>query len=251
MSDDNQNGIRGLPARLKELIGSDSVSKFAVDVGLGDNLVRKYLLGANPGADKLVQIAKAKRINLVWLATGEGPKGGDDFDNDVDPDPILAHALGLGVTDIPSKPVVDSSFFVLVPHFDLRTSAGLGMDNGDRAEEVSQWNAFRRTFWQREINLPPEECFSMDVAGTSMVPFLTDRHLPIYHREAAISTDAVYVFRYERDLFVKWLDRVPGEGLQVRSESPSVKPWIIPERIEEVDFQVIGRLVFKQLGEKV
>ncbi|MBL3598388.1 MAG: helix-turn-helix transcriptional regulator [gamma proteobacterium endosymbiont of Lamellibrachia anaximandri] len=60
-------------ARLKEIIGEDSVSRFAKRCDFAESMLRKYLLGDSvPGADKLVRIAQATGVSLRWLATGEG-----------------------------------------------------------------------------------------------------------------------------------------------------------------------------------
>lgn len=155
------------------------------------------------------------------------------------------------IRDVLASRNIDANSFVFIRHYDVKASAGLGHDNADASEEIKQYNAFRRTFWQREMGLSPDECFSMDVTGTSMYPFLTERHVPIFHEEQSVSTESVYAFRYQKELFVKRLDRVPGEGLVVRSEDPKVKTWTISDHGGDQDFKVIGRLVFKQLGEKV
>lgn len=62
-------------ARLREIIGEGSVSKFAKKCDLTESMLRKYLLGDSvPGADKLVRMAQIAGVSLRWLATGEGPQ---------------------------------------------------------------------------------------------------------------------------------------------------------------------------------
>ena len=58
--------------RLTQLKGDLNISAFARKVGIGVTTLRKYLEGATPGADKLVQIARALNVDVGWLATGEG-----------------------------------------------------------------------------------------------------------------------------------------------------------------------------------
>ena len=66
----------GFSERLRRLKGEASVSAFARRVGMGDTIIRKYLAGATPGLDKVIQIAKALNVDVGWLATGEGsPEG--------------------------------------------------------------------------------------------------------------------------------------------------------------------------------
>lgn len=58
--------------RLGFLIGDDTVSEFARQVGLGESLIRKYLKGSEPSLARAYQIAQHCRCSLEWLASGEG-----------------------------------------------------------------------------------------------------------------------------------------------------------------------------------
>jgi len=61
--------------RLKQIIGEDSVSRFAKKCGVTESMLRKYLLGDSvPGTDKLVRITQVAGVSLRWLATGEGTR---------------------------------------------------------------------------------------------------------------------------------------------------------------------------------
>ncbi len=65
-------------ARLKEVIGEESVSGFAKKCCFAESMMRKYLLAASvPGADKLVSIARIGDVSLSWLAIGQGPRRDD------------------------------------------------------------------------------------------------------------------------------------------------------------------------------
>ncbi len=58
--------------RLRQLIGNESVSKFARKVQMSESLIRKYLNGSEPSLSKANQIASVANCSLEWLATGEG-----------------------------------------------------------------------------------------------------------------------------------------------------------------------------------
>jgi transcriptional regulator with XRE-family HTH domain len=63
----------GFPDRLQRAKGGLSTNAFAQKCGISESIFRKYLAGVSvPGADKLVDIARAGRMSLVWLATGQG-----------------------------------------------------------------------------------------------------------------------------------------------------------------------------------
>lgn len=61
--------------RLKLVIGKESVRSFAGRAGVSPTVVRHYVIGKSlPTLDNLIALTKAAKINLLWLATGEGPQ---------------------------------------------------------------------------------------------------------------------------------------------------------------------------------
>ncbi|MBF0154541.1 MAG: helix-turn-helix transcriptional regulator [Magnetococcales bacterium] len=66
--------IGRFPNRMKQAIGSEKTRSFGRRSGLSETVIRKYLGGVTfPSLDRLDAIAKAANVNLLWLATGEGP----------------------------------------------------------------------------------------------------------------------------------------------------------------------------------
>lgn len=63
-------------ARLKELVDSyESASSLAREVGVVEGTVRKWANGTSqPKIGETIALAKAAKVNLLWLAIGEGPK---------------------------------------------------------------------------------------------------------------------------------------------------------------------------------
>lgn len=61
--------------RLLEVLGGEKTYSFAKKSGITESLLRKYLTGDSlPGLDRLIIIAEKGKVNIEWLATGEGPK---------------------------------------------------------------------------------------------------------------------------------------------------------------------------------
>ncbi len=58
--------------RLRSLIGNQTVSGFAREVGLSESLIRKYLQGSEPTLSKARQIARNCDVSIDWLA-GDQP----------------------------------------------------------------------------------------------------------------------------------------------------------------------------------
>ncbi|HEX9391500.1 MAG TPA: S24 family peptidase [Usitatibacteraceae bacterium] len=198
-----------------------------------------------PDAPYPVPTNLSRKERLDYLNAGDAAQRGD-----VDKDRLRVKMPADDyLTDWPKNFAEE---FVCIRHYDVIASMGTGIENGDEA--IKQWNAYRRSFWLKEIGYPPGECFSTDLDGVSMSPFLTDRHVPIFHRESEVLHDSVYVFRQHGKNFVKKLQRIPGEGIMVSSYDKTLETWMVrgdKEENQEEDFIVIGRLVFKQLGERV
>jgi len=62
-----------LAARLKAIIGGESVSSFARRSGMAESVLRTYLRdGRMPPLDRALAIAAAAGVSVDWLATGRG-----------------------------------------------------------------------------------------------------------------------------------------------------------------------------------
>jgi phage repressor protein C with HTH and peptisase S24 domain len=234
--------------RMRHRIEAPNDASLAAFLGTSPKNVSNWRARGSIPRWALLQFAAATGVTLGWLSDLTG----DVFDFDDVPLPSDESRPKRIVAPISESGAIDNEF-VFIRHYDATGSMGEGIENGD--DNIKHYNAYRRPFWQREIGFPPEECFSMDLQGSSMSPFLTDRHIPVFHREEDAKYDSVYVFRFGGENFVKKLQRIPGQGLLVSSYDTSLETWTIPddesEAAQDRDFKVIGRLVFKQLGERV
>lgn len=73
MTDTNKNtnpAEESITDRIASLVDGSSVAAFARKCGVSETVMRKYLNGAMPGSDKLIQIAEANGVSVQWLATG-------------------------------------------------------------------------------------------------------------------------------------------------------------------------------------
>lgn len=83
----------GLSFRIKSLIKSkfkNNHSLFVQESGISQGALKRYLAGGDPSRSKLIAMAKAANVNLLWLATGEGPKYGEPKTYDLDCQALLA-----------------------------------------------------------------------------------------------------------------------------------------------------------------
>lgn len=226
----------GLISRLNELRGSDSVARFAAECGLGESIMRKYLAGAMPGLDKATQICRAKGASLAWLATGGGSKYVSGSHHTTVRSPEAAY-------DVLSE-------FVEIPHYSVRASAGLGQDGADSLP--TYFNKYRRDWWQKHIGANPDKCITVDIGGDSLSPILNEGDRPIINlAENEVLAEAIYLFRFDGQVFIKYLERVPGKGLIARSQNPRYQPWDIGDGSQHSEFKVIGRAIYKETGERL
>ena len=65
--------IMEIKDRIQE-IAQPNPGAFAKKAGISDQLMRKYLKGSEPGADKIKKIAEAAGVNEKWLLSGKGEK---------------------------------------------------------------------------------------------------------------------------------------------------------------------------------
>lgn len=63
-----------LAARLREVIGSESVAAFARRSGVGESVLRKYLDGAQPNANSVLLMCDAGGCTTDWLIAGRLPR---------------------------------------------------------------------------------------------------------------------------------------------------------------------------------
>lgn len=134
-------------------------------------------------------------------------------------------------------PEVPSSI-CLVPRYEVRASAGPGNPVYD--EEVINTFAFRQD-WLKAKGLRADDLSIITVQGDSMSPRLQDGDLVLLDQsDADIKSGTAYVMRIDGELLVKFIQRLPGDKLQVSSANQDYPPFTVDAK-NTVD--VIGRVV--------
>ncbi|MBF0152705.1 MAG: helix-turn-helix transcriptional regulator [Magnetococcales bacterium] len=71
--------LESFAERVKTMLGHESLRSFAERSGLSVTVLRQYLSGnSDPTRTKLIAMANASNVNVLWLATGEGPMRRND-----------------------------------------------------------------------------------------------------------------------------------------------------------------------------
>ena len=124
----------GFHARLNLLLpGFKSVRAFATASGVSQTGLQRLINGGEPTLSTLVALARAARVSVAWLATGEGPmrQGAEAADP-----PTSTPCL-----DTLGNPV-NLDDFVFIPRFNLQAAAGYGYSSEGERPLFSM--AFRR-----------------------------------------------------------------------------------------------------------
>jgi hypothetical protein len=108
--------------------------------------------------------------------------------------------------------------YVQVPHYDVAVSAGDGCQWVDHANNDP---LVFRARWFQARGVKPEDCRAIYVRGDSMAPTLNDGDTVLIDvSRTQVRDDSIYALVYGGDLYIKRLFRIPGGGLELRSDNP-------------------------------
>jgi len=236
----------GISTNLDQLMiarGIRSQSQLSRASGVPQPTINRILKGVteNPDLITLQKLAQALSVPVGSL-TGE-----DDLPLLVPREPLrqgsnVKHIRGIVSYDTLEE--LPDGDFVLIPHVDLRLSAG----NGKAAWEVSQKDPlpFMSSFI-KALGIHPKNAVCMKIDGRSMEPLL-------FHGDTAIldmgvktipSDGAVFGFMLNDELMVKKLYRLPDGGIRVESKNAEYGPTFdLPEsKLERME--LIGRVKYR------
>lgn len=191
-------------------------SESARKCGIAQKTFSSYLEGTEPTATKLVQLANGLGVNLLWLATGEGPQ-------------------------FPDGSVVQSADTVGVRRLDVVASAGPGASGA--SEKTLEMVPFPRAFL-RSIGVSPAHANIVTVSGDSMEPTLmAGADLIVDTSVKRIRAEAIYVLILDGELVVKRAQRRVNGSIIITSDNDHYQPEeITPEAADKL--QVAGRVVW-------
>jgi phage repressor protein C with HTH and peptisase S24 domain len=133
-----------------------------------------------------------------------------------------------------------SDDFAYIPVYDISAGAG----NGSYAGDIMQTLAFDKN-WLRSQFGTVDSLEGIKVSGDSMEPTLRAGDIVLLNRNEILPRDGVYVIRIDHNLFVKRLQKLPGDHLEVCSDNPIYPKFTIDLANPPSDFQVLGRVVMK------
>jgi phage repressor protein C with HTH and peptisase S24 domain len=204
-------------SRLTQVIQSfESVVAAAQAVGVSDNAIYKWLAGrGQPSVSNLVALARAARVSIEWLATGEESRQS-------------AQAV---------TRAVEHGDFIFMPRNRIRFSSG--RDGILRSDQVVDSIAFRAEWVKKRLSTESRDLLLIEVVGDSMAPTVKDSDLILADlAEPRFKQDGIYLLRHDSGLAVKRIQRRPDGKLLVRSDNPKYEAMVVATA------SIIGRVIW-------
>nr|DAY17601.1 MAG TPA: Repressor protein CI [Caudoviricetes sp.] len=185
--------------------------------------------GRNKKPTNTVQLAEILGVSAYWLETGKGemhPSPAQDEIKDI-------HRPMLWSSNDP-LPEDDYTF---APYMKEQAFCG-----GPGSFEIPDYNGFRLPFGRatlRRKSISPDNVFCCTLTGDSMEERIAeDAAIAVDAGEKTIRDGKIYAFRHG-DLFrVKYLSRLPGGRVKIKSHNPAYED----EEAGLEDIEVIGRV---------
>lgn len=186
-----------------------SGSEFARKCGVSDSVIRKWRNGeSDPSRRRLLTIAEAFNVDLIWLASGEGEMRRGRVSNS-----IQQHVIN----DVKGENLEERNDFALIPMYDVEASAGHGAVVGEELQ-ISQL-AFRKD-WLKSKGLQQNKLATIKTKGDSMEPTLYDGDLLLVDtRIEKIIGDSIYIINADQHLIVKRLQQSLDGSIAIISDN--------------------------------
>jgi phage repressor protein C with HTH and peptisase S24 domain len=207
-------------------------------VGVTNYTVSAWESGKHkPDGEHLVALCKLLQCSPEWLMTGHPPSSQPTSM------PVIPEGSGIVLWETPEN-LPDPSAYVLIPHYDVRLSAGPGAE----AEWLEHADQDRIAFRVRDFRakgLKPATCKALYVHGSSMEPELHDGDTVLIDTSHTdIEDDAIFAVFYHGDLYIKRLFRLPGGSVEMRSDNPR-HPTTAIAGADLERLKVLGKMVWR------
>jgi phage repressor protein C with HTH and peptisase S24 domain len=177
-----------------------SVADLARAVGVSDNAIYKWVSGrGQPSMISLVNLARAARVSIEWLATGQNaPKG---------------------------EAQKESGEYVYLPRNSVRIPVGR---TTVQSRQIVDYLALRTEWLRRRIGIDPKNLVLVEAVSDAMTPTIDEGDLVLVDlREPRVRHDGVYVLRTHGDLAIKRIQRRPDGKVIIRSDNAAYEPAVV------------------------
>ena len=262
-------------AKILELFNGN-VSELARQAGIAPPSAQRWIDGeSDPKMSNLLRLADATNVNLLWLATGQGPMFASGANRLKEPQAsynvseqdegrrLLKQRLaetkntlnnirkaergestGEGCAfDVQGRPV-DIDEFVFIPLYDVALSAGHGAWADDIPPKSTL--AFRRDWLEAFVTTDFNNLSVVMVKGDSMAGVLNDKDAILVDHSRTEASDGLYALRIGNEIFVKRVQRLP-HALRITSANPEYDPFEVPLQngdSSDNSVSIIGKVVW-------
>jgi phage repressor protein C with HTH and peptisase S24 domain len=178
-----------------------SVADLARAVGVSDNAIYKWVSGrGQPSMISLVNLARAARVSIEWLATGQEASKGDPQNT-------------------------ESGDYVYMPRNSVRSPVGRGTV---QSRQIVDYVALKTEWLSRRIGIDPKSLILVEAVSDSMTPTIDEGDLVLVDlRDPRFRHDGIYVLRAGGDLSIKRIQRRPDGKLIIRNDNAAYEPTVV------------------------
>lgn len=191
----------------------------------------------NPSAKHIGAVCTALQTTSQWLLDGHGLPG----------------PLPSAASEINCKPVfawetpddLDPNAYVIIPHVNVRFSAGNGCIAEFEPTEKELGTA-QPIDWIHKKKVSPKNLVTVDIDGDSMEPRIPNGSVVMIDKSVntldQVQSGRVYAIRYGDELKIKRLSKRFDGALVIDSDNPDYKSEIVePSQLEHIS--IIGKYV--------
>jgi phage repressor protein C with HTH and peptisase S24 domain len=178
-----------------------SVADLARAVGVSDNAIYKWVSGrGQPSMISLVNLARAARVSIEWLATGEEASKGE-------------------------ASTAESGEYVYPSRNSVRNSTGRGTM---QSRQIVDYLAFKTEWLRRRVGIDAKSLMLIEAVSDSMAPTIDEGDLVLVDlQDPRFRHDGVYVLRASGDLSIKRIQRRPDGKLIIRNDNAAYEPAVV------------------------
>lgn len=143
---------------------------------------------------------------------------------------------------------VDLSNMAFIPLLDMTASAGYGSLINDDSVSTKEYISFTKTWLSKLTSTSEKYLIGFTVKGDSMQGDINDGDIIIVNTQYNnLSTDGTFAVNIDDQMYVKILQRMPGNKVQVISKNTKYAPFTVD--LDTEYFKIIGKVIWSG-GEK-
>lgn len=206
-----------------------SQHQLAEKVKISQPAIQKLLSGKSNTSRKIVEIANALNVDLLWLTKGVGK-------SKLTKNSANATMLGV-IEEWDSKTPLDEDEVAVPFYKDVRLSAGNGF-----ADDIEDYNGYKLRLSRstmRKYGIDKDCAVCLTVYGDSMEPVFRDGStVGINQADTNIRDGKIYAINHDGLLRIKILERLPGNQVKIRSYNSDYDD----ETVSLDDITILGRV---------